>query len=345
MNFNNPNSIVKDLTFNKKASTKIMKGVNKLARAVSSTLGASGKCVIYEDTMGQPVITKDGVTVAESVVLMDPVENIGATLIKEAASKTVEEAGDGTTTATVLAHSILQSYNEYEGWETLRNIKNGIDYSKDKVIEYLEKIKKPADEDLIKHVARISCNNDEILGNLIAEAYEKVGKNGVVLMEGSKDEQTHIEIVDGVELHGCKIKSPHLLTDKDNQKAILDDPYILIIDGPVENVRNIQVILEFIIKGGKSLLIMADVGQQPFATLLMNKVKGNIKVNVIDLPGFGPSKRDTLEDLALLTGAKVISEELGDDMDMLKPDVLGRAKKAVTDKRSTVLTVDKDPKL
>ena len=345
MNFNNPNSIVKDLTFNKKASTKIMKGVNKLAKAVSSTLGASGKCVIYEDTMGQPVITKDGVTVAESVVLMDPVENIGATLIKEAASKTVEEAGDGTTTATVLAHSILQSYNEYEGWETLRNIKNGIDYSKDKVIEYLEKIKKPADEDLIKHVARISCNNDEILGNLIAEAYEKVGKNGVVLMEGSKDEQTHIEIVDGVELHGCKIKSPHLLTDKDNQKAILDDPYILIIDGPVENVRNIQVILEFIIKGGKSLLIMADVGQQPFATLLMNKVKGNIKVNVIDLPGFGPSKRDTLEDLALLTGAKVISEELGDDMDMLKPDVLGRAKKAVTDKRSTVLTVDKDPKL
>ena len=164
-------------------------------------------------------------------------------------------------------------------------------------------------------------------------------------MEGSKDEQTHIEIVDGVELHGCKIKSPHLLTDKDNQKAILDDPYILIIDGPVENVRNIQTILEFIIKGGKSLLIMADVGQQPFATLLMNKVKGNIKVNVIDLPGFGPSKRDTLEDLALLTGAKVISEELGDDMDMLKPDVLGRAKKAVTDKRSTVLTVNKDPKL
>jgi chaperonin GroEL len=154
MNFNNPNNIVKDLTFNKKASTKIMKGVNKLAKAVSSTLGASGKCVIYEDTMGQPVITKDGVTVAESVVLMDPVENIGATLIKEAASKTVEEAGDGTTTATVLAHSILQSYNEYEGWETLRNIKNGIDYSKDKVIEYLEKIKKTAEREINKQFSR-----------------------------------------------------------------------------------------------------------------------------------------------------------------------------------------------
>ncbi len=345
MNFNNTNSIVKDLTFNKKANTKIMKGVDKLAKAVSSTLGASGKCVIYEDTMGRPVITKDGVTVAESVVLLDPVENIGATLIKEAASKTVEEAGDGTTTATVLAHSILKNFNEYDGWESLRNIKNGIDFAKDQVVQYLEKIKKPANERLIKHVARISCNNDEELGGLIAEAYEKVGKNGVVLMEGSEDEKTSIEIVDGVELHGCKIKSPHFLTDKDNQKAILDDPYILIIDGPVENVRKIQTILEFIIKNGKSLLIVAHVEQQPMATLLMNKVKGNIKVNIIDPPGFGPSKRDTLEDLALLTGAKVISEELGDDMDMLKPDILGKAKKAVTDKRSTVLTVDKDPKI
>ena len=345
MNFNNTNSIVKDLTFKKKAKSKIMKGVDKLAKAVGSTLGASGKCVIYEDTMGRPVITKDGVTVAESVVLMDPVENIGATLIKEAASKTVEEAGDGTTTATILAHSILSGYNEYEGWESLRNIKKGIDYSTEKVLEYLEKIKKPADDNLIKHVAKISCNNDSELGNLIAEAYEKVGKNGVVLMEGSEDENTHIEIVDGVELHGCKIKSPHLLTDKDNHKSVLEDPYVLIVDSPVENIRKIQTILEYIIKGGKSLLIIAELEQQPFATLLMNKVKGNIKVNIVDLPGFGPSKRDTLEDIALMTGAKVISEELGDDMDMIDPKVLGRAKKAVTDKRSTILTVDKDPKI
>ena len=345
MNYNNPNNIVKELTFNKKAKSKIMKGVDKLARAVGSTLGASGKCVIYEDTMGRPVITKDGVTVAESVVLMDPVENIGATLIKEAASKTVEEAGDGTTTATVLAHSILTHFHNYQGWETLRNIKKGIDFSTEKVLEYLESVAIPADDKLIKHVAKISCNNDEILGNLIAEAYEKVGKNGVVLMEGSEDENTHIEIVDGVELHNCKIKSPHFLTDKDNYKAVLEDPYVLIIDSPVENVRKIQTILEYIIKNNKSLLIVAELEQQPFSTLLMNKVKGNIKVNVIDAPGFGPSKRDTLEDLALLTGAKVISEELGDDMDMISPDVLGRAKRAVTDKRSTVLTVEKDAKL
>ena len=156
MNYNNASNIVKELTFNKKAKSKIMKGVDKLARAVGSTLGASGKCVIYEDTMGRPVITKDGVTVAESVVLMDPVENIGATLVKEAASKTVEEAGDGTTTATILAHSILSSFHEYEGWESLRNIKKGIDYSTERVLEYLEKITIPADNRLIKHVAKIS---------------------------------------------------------------------------------------------------------------------------------------------------------------------------------------------
>ena len=345
MNFNNPNNIVKDLSFDKKARKKIMKGVSKLAKAVGSTLGASGKCVIYEDTMGRPVITKDGVTVAESVVLLDPVENIGATLIKEAASNTVEEAGDGTTTATILAHSILEEYNEYDGHEDIRRIKKGIDFSLEKALEYLEKIKKPANEEMIKHVARISCNNDEALGDLIAEAYAKVGKNGVVLMETSETEQDHIEIVDGVELSDCKLKSPHLITDKDKHKAILDNPYILIVNSPIQNVRKIQSILEFIVKSKEPLLIIAELEQQPFATLLMNKVKGNIKVNVIDVPGFGPSKRDTLEDLSLLTGAKIIDEELGDDMDMISPDVLGRAKKSVTDKKSTVLTVDKDPKL
>ena len=345
MNFNNPTSIVKNLDFKKKARAKIMKGVDKLAKAVGSTLGAGGRCVIYEDSIGQPVITKDGVTVAESVVLLDPVENIGATLVKEAASNTVDEAGDGTTTATVLAHAILKEYNSYEGWQDTRQIIKGMDYSLEKVLEYLEKIKKPATEDLIKHVAKISCNNDELLGNLIAEAYEKAGKNGIVLMEGSPDEQTVVETVDGVELDGCKIKSPHLYTDKDNHKAVLEDPYILIVDSPIEQVRKIQSILEFIIKKGASLLIVADMEQQPFATLMMNKVKGNIKINIVDSPGFGPSKRDTLEDLALLTGAKVISEQLGDDMDLMTPDVLGRAKKAVTDKKSTILTVEKDEKL
>ncbi len=221
MNFNNPNSIVKDLYFKKKARSKIMKGVDKLAKAVGSTLGAGGKCVIYEDTIGQPVITKDGVTVAESVVLLDPVENIGAKLVKQAASNTVEEAGDGTTTATILAHAVLKEYNMHEGWQDTRQIIKGIDYSLERVLEYLEKIKVPANEDLIKHVAKISCNNDEVLGNLIAEAYEKAGKNGVVLMESSQDETTYIKTVDGVELSGCKIKSPHLYTDKDNHKSVL----------------------------------------------------------------------------------------------------------------------------
>jgi chaperonin GroEL len=338
MEFNNPSEIVKTLTFGNEAKEQIMQGVEKLSNAVKSTLGASGKCVIYEDALGKPVITKDGVTVAESVVLLHPVENIGATLIKEAASNTVKEAGDGTTTSTVLAHSLLKTVNQHLDEEKIRELKSGITSGAEKVMVYLNKASIEIKGDMLKQVASISCNNDTELGDKIGQAYEKVGKNGVVLMEESDTNETYVEFVDGVQFDSG-LKSSHLSTDKNKGTATLEDPYVLIVSSPIPNIRRIQNILEFVIKNKKSLLIVADVDQQPYQTLLANKVKGNIKVNIVDLPGFGPTKQQTLEDLAILTGAKIINEELGDDLDFIDPNVLGKAFKAVTDDKNTVLQV------
>ena len=339
MEYNNPSEIVKDLSFGKEARDKVMIGVDKLAKAVKSTLGASGKCVIYEDALGRPVITKDGVTVAESVVLIDPVENIGATLIKEAAKNTVKEAGDGTTTATVLAQSLLYNVNKNKSDVSVREIKNGILSGLQKVNKYLSKHSKAVSGNMLKSVARISCNNEKELGDTIASAFEKVGKNGVVLMEESETHLTHVDIVDGVQIDSG-IKSQHLITDKQKNKIELEDTYVLLVSSPIPNIRKIQSVLEFVIKSKKSLLLIAEVEQQPLAALLMNKVKGNIKINIVDPPGFGPSRLETLEDLAMLTGAKLINEELGDDLDMINPEVLGYAKKSVTDNNSTVITIE-----
>jgi len=337
MEYNHPSEIVKDLNFGKNAKNKVNAGVEKLAKAVKSTLGASGKCVIYEDARGVPVITKDGVTVAESVVLFDPVENMGATLIKEAAKNTVREAGDGTTTATVLAESLLKEVNNSK--ETIRDIKNGIKTGLNKVNEYLDKISVKIDSNMLESVSSISCNNDSELGKIIAEAYTKVGKDGVVLMEESPTEETYVEVVDGVQIDSG-LTSPHFVTDKDKQVCELDNPLVLIVTSEIPNIRKIQKILEHVIKNKRSLLIVAPVEQQVKAALLMNKVKGNIKVNIIDLPGFGPTKLDTCDDFAFLVGAKVINEELGDDLDLIDIDCLGEAHTAITDNKNTVLTID-----
>ena len=339
MEYNLPSEIVKDLNFGDDAKSKIIRGVDKLAQAVKSTLGASGQCVIYEDARGNPVITKDGVTVAESVVLFDPVENMGATLIKEAARNTVKEAGDGTTTATVLAESLIKEVNkkEYVG-KTTRQIKEGINSGLKKVNKYLKEASYEIKGDMLQNVSAISCNNDLTLGTIISEAYEKVGKDGVVLMEGSETENTYVELVDGVQIESG-LTSPHFVTDTDKQRAILENPLVLIVGSEIPNIRKIQNILEFVIKNNRSLLIVAPVSQQVKSALLMNKVKGTIKVNIIDLPGFGPTKRDTIEDLAILTGATVINEELGDDLDGISLDILGEVDKVVTDDKSTVFTI------
>jgi chaperonin GroEL len=287
MEYNQPSEIVKDINFGDDAKSRVIAGVEKLAKAVKSTLGASGKCVIYEDARGLPVITKDGVTVAESVVLFDPVENMGATLIKEASRNTSVKI---------------------EG-------------------------------DMLQSVSSISCNNDEELGKIIAEAYTKVGNDGVVLMEESPTEETYVEIVDGVQIDSG-LTSPHFVTDKDKQIAELDNPLVLIVSSEIPNVRKIQTVLEHVIKTKRPLLIVAPVDQQVKAALLMNKVKGNIKINIIDLPGFGPTKEDTVADLAFLVGATVINEQLGDDLDLIDISCLGEAYTAVTDEKNTVLTIE-----
>ena len=338
MEYNQPSLLIKELNFGDNAKNKIIAGVDKLAKAVKSTLGASGKCVIYEDARGNPVITKDGVTVAESVVLYDPVENLGATLIKEAAKNTVKEAGDGTTTATVLAEALIKEVNkpEYANIST-RDIKQGINSSLVKINTHLTGNAIEVKNSMLEDVSSISCNNDRGLGMIISEAYEKVGRDGVVLMEESDTEKTYVDIVDGVQFD-CGITSPHFITDTDKQRCVLENPLVLIVGSKIPNIRKIQPILEHVIKHKKELLIVAEVEQQLKSALMMNKVKGNIKVNIIDLPGFGPTKQDTVQDLAFLTGATVINEELGDDMDLITVDCLGKAEKAVTDDKNTVIT-------
>ena len=340
MEYNLPSEIIKDLTFGENAKKKVVAGVEKLAKAVKSTLGASGKCVIYEDARGNPVITKDGVTVAESVVLYDPVENMGATLIKEAARNTVREAGDGTTTATVLAESLLQKVNSSKQ-TTVREIKQGIKSGLVKINDYLDTVKVDVDDNMLNNVAAISCNNDIELGSIIAEAYTSVGKDGVVLMEESESEETYVEIVDGVQFD-CGLTSPHFVTNTDKQKCELEDPLVLICMSEIPNIRKIQTVLEYAIKNNRALLIVAPVAQQVKSALLMNKVKGNIKVNIVDLPGFGPTKKDTCEDLAVLTGATVMNEELGDDLDAITVEMLGEAEYAITDDKNTVITTIED---
>jgi len=342
MEYNNPSLLIKELNFGEDAKSKITAGVTKLASAVKLTLGASGKCVVYEDARGNPVITKDGVTVAESVVLYDPVENIGATLIKEAAKNTVKEAGDGTTTATVLAESLLNTVNSprFKGCTT-RDLRNGVYSGLEKVNDYLNSVKIDVNDDMLQHVAAISCNNDNKLGDIIAEAYKTVGKDGVVLMEESETEETYVDVVDGVQFDSG-LTSPHFITDTDKQKADLENPLVLICMSEIPNVRRIQTVLEFAIKNNRSLLIVAPVAQQVKSALLMNKVKGNIKVNIIDCPGFGPGKKDTCEDLAILTGATVLNEELGDDLDLIDIDALGEAEFSSTDDKNTVITTVED---
>ena len=338
MEYNHPSDLIKELNFGKDAKSKIIAGVDKLAQAVKSTLGASGKCVIYEDARGNPVITKDGVTVAESVVLYDPVENLGAKLIKQAAQNTVKEAGDGTTTATVLAESLIKEVNKPDyGHISTRNIKEGINSALAKVNKYLTSNAIEVKGGMLEDVSSISCNNDRSLGMKISEAYEKVGKDGVVFMETSETEDTYVDIVDGVQFD-CGITSPHFVTDTEKHEAILEEPLVLIVGSEIPNIRKIQPILEYVIKHKKELLIVAQVDQQLKSALMMNKVKGNIKVNIVDLPGFGPTKQDTVQDLAFLTGATVINEELGDDMDLITVDCLGKAKKAVTNSKNTVIT-------
>ena len=332
------NAIVKNLNFGLDAKNNVFAGITKLTQAVSSTLGASGKCVMLEDGTGQPIITKDGVTVAEAITLLDPVENMGATLLKQAAKKTVSEAGDGTTTATVLAHSILNEAYRVITKENAREVKESILSATNKVVDYLNSIVIPVEDEMIDQVATISTNNDPVLGKIIADAFRSVDKTGVVMLEVSDLPETKFETIDGVQ-YNRGLKNIHFVTNQDTKTAELEKPLVLIVESQIDNVRKIQTVLEYAIKNKRALLIIADVDQQVMSALAMNKIKGNIKVNVIDAPIYGINKKETLEDLALLTGATVINEDLGDDIDLIQPEQLGECKKTITSEHETILQV------
>ena len=328
--------IVKNLNFGQVAQSQVFKGIDKLTQAVSSTLGASGKCVLLEDDQGNPIITKDGVTVANSITLLDPVENMGARLLKEAARKTVNEAGDGTTTATVLSHAILKEAENLK--INSRELKQGINSALKKVLKYLEKNTLPVKGDMIDQIATISTNNEPKLGKIIGDAFRSVGQTGVVMMEHSSLPETNVDLVDGVQ-YDKGLTNQHFITNKAKKTAELEKPAILLIESPVENIRQIQSVLEYVIKKNIPLLIVADVEAPVMATLAMNKTKGNIKINIINAPTFGVNKRETLDDLAMLTGATVINEDLGDDMDLIQPEFLGSCLKSITDEKDTIIQV------
>tara|TARA_B100000768_G_scaffold34662_1_gene33272 strand:- start:6271 stop:7824 length:1554 start_codon:yes stop_codon:yes gene_type:complete len=330
--------IVKNLNFGNEARDNVLSGINKLTKAVSSTLGASGKCVILEDNAGNPIITKDGVTVADSIILRDPVENMGATLLKEAARKTVREAGDGTTTATVLAHAILKEAYKISDKQNSRELKDGINSATDKVVKYLKSISVDVKDDMIDQIATISTNNDPELGGIIADAFRAVNNTGVVMMETSADGKTEVEIVDGVQ-YEKGLTNSHFVTNQQLKTAELENPLVLLIESPIDTIRQIQSVLEYVIKNNKPLLIIGDLDQGVLSALAMNKNKGNIKVNVIDAPTYGISKKEVLDDLSLLTGATIINEDLGDDMDMIQVEHLGSCLKSVTSHDETVLQI------
>ena len=336
-------AIVKNLNFGTEARDQVFKGIEKLTKAVSSTLGASGRCVMLEDNTGKPIITKDGVTVADSIILLDPVENMGATLLKEAARKTVQEAGDGTTTATVLAHSILSEAYKVADKTNSRELKNGINKAVKNVVKFLQLVSVDVKGDMIDQIATISTNNDAKLGKVIADAFRAVDNTGVVMMETASDGKTYVEVVDGVQ-YEKGLKNSHFITNKATKTAELEKPLVLLLESPVDTIRQIQSVLEYVIKNNKPLLIIGDLEQGVLSALAMNKMKGAIKVNVIDAPTYGINKQQMLEDLSLLTGATIINEDLGDDMDMIRPEHLGTCIKSVTSHEDTVLQVEEPSK-
>ena len=329
---------VKNLNFGNTAREQVFKGITKLTQAVSSTLGASGKCVLLEDATGKPIITKDGVTVADSVILLDPVENMGATLLKEAARKTVQQAGDGTTTATVLAHAILTEAYKVADKTNSRVLKEGINSAVEKVVKYLESISVSVEGDMIDHIATISTNNDPELGKLIADAFRAVDLTGVVMMEPSAIGKTEIKLVEGAQ-YEKGLTNRHFITNAENQSAELENPLVLLVESKIDSIRQIQTVLEYVIKNNKPLLIIGDVEKGVLSALAMNKIKGNIKINVIDAPTYGINRKQLLDDLSLLTGATIINEDLGDDLDLIKVEYLGKCVKSITTENETILQV------
>jgi chaperonin GroEL len=329
----------KQLIFNEHARQKILDGVTILTDAVKATLGPQGRNVIIDRKFGSPLITKDGVTVAKEIELKDPFENMGAQLVREVASKTSDTAGDGTTTATVLAYSIYKEGMKYVvAGANPMELKRGIDKAVETVVEELKKISKPVqDKKEIAQVGAISANNDPEIGNLIADAMDKVGKDGVITVEEAKGLATTLDVVEGMQFDRGYI-SPYFITDPERMECVYEDVFILIHEKKISSMKDLIPLLENIAKMGKPLLIIAeDVEGEALATLVVNKLRGTLQVCAVKAPGFGERRKAMLEDIAILTGGTAITEDLGIKLENIKLSDLGRAKKIVVDKENTTI--------
>jgi len=330
--------MAKQITHGEESRAAILRGVNQLADAVKITLGPKGRNVVLGKTYGSPTITKDGVTVAKEIELKDPTENMGAQMVREVASKTSDVAGDGTTTATVLAQAIYR-----EGVKTVAAganpmaLKRGIDKAVERATAAIKKMAKPVAGDMIAQVGTISANGDATIGALIAEAMKKVGKDGVITVEDAKTMETDLEFVEGMQFDRGYL-SPYFITDAEKMEAVLQNPVILLSEKKISSMRDLLPILEQVAKLGKPILIIAeDVEGEALATLVVNKLRGTINVAAVKAPGFGDRRKEMLQDIAVLTGAKVISEDLGIKLENVTVEDLGSAKKVTINKENTII--------
>ncbi len=339
--------MAKEIVYSDKARNELLVGVEKLADAVRVTMGPKGRNVLLQRSFGAPHITKDGVSVAKEIELKDPVENMGAQLVKEVASKTADEAGDGTTTATVLAHAIFKEGLKYitAGANPIA-VKRGMDKAAAAIIEELKKMSKPVEnKEQIAQVATISANNDRKIGELIAEAMDKVGKDGVITVEEGKSLQDELEVVEGMQFDRGYL-SPYFVTNPDKMVAEYEDAYILLYDKKISNMKDLLPLLEQMVQAGnKPLLIIAeDIEGEALATLVVNKLRGVLNVVAVKAPGFGDRRKAMLQDIAILTGGQVISEELGRTLESATLADLGQAGRIVVDKENTTIVDGKGDK-
>jgi chaperonin GroEL len=330
--------MAKQVIYHEDARHALLRGVNQLADAVKVTLGPKGRNVVIDKKFGSPTITKDGVTVAKEVELKDPVENLGCRMVREVASKTSDVAGDGTTTATVLAQAILREglKNVVAGANPM-GIKRGIERAVQVAVEELKKLSKPVSGQAIAQVGTISANNDPAIGKIIAEAMEKVGKDGVITVEEAKTMETTLEVVEGMQFDRGYL-SPYFVTDPERMECVLEDPYILIHEKKISSLKDLLPILEKVAQSGRPLLVIAeDVEGEALATLVVNKLRGTLKAAAVKAPGYGDRRKAMLEDIAILTGGRAITEDLGVKLENLRLEDLGRAKKVVIDKDNTTI--------
>src|SRR6058998_1349442 len=328
----------KYLEFNTAARSRLKRGVDQLAEAVKITLGPNGRNVVLDKKFGSPLITKDGVTVAKEIELKDPLENMGAQMVKEVASKTSDVAGDGTTTATVLAQAIFR-----EGVKTVAAganpmaLKRGIDKAVERATEEIKRLSKPVKGDAIAQVGTVSANGDQTIGNIIAEAMDQVGKDGVITVEESKTMETSLEVVEGMQFDRGYL-SPYFVTDPERMECTLENALILIHEKKLASMKDLLPLLEQVAKSGRPLVIIAEeVEGEALATLVVNKIRGTLQCCAVKAPGFGDRRKAMLEDIAILTGGRAISEDLGIKLENVKLDDLGRAKKITIDKDNTTV--------